>query len=78
MPNGIVRGNRKNITPLVLFEAISIGAADLISSDEKYLLVSDKLQELLDDPELKRLTTGATNSNKKLLQRINYVKEYLK
>ena len=78
LPNGIVRGNRKNITPLILFEAISIGVADLIASDQTDLLIADKLQKLLDDEDLQKLTTGATNSNKKLLQRINYVKEYLR
>jgi len=78
LPNGIVRGNRKNITPLILFEAISIGVADLIESNKTENILSTKLQELLDDPKLQKLTTGATNSNKKLLQRINYVKEYLK
>lgn len=78
LPDGIVRGNRKKATPLVLFEAISIGVADLIKSGESDLLVSNTLQGLLNDPKLTSLTTGATNSNKKLLERIDYVKRVLR
>lgn len=75
LPNGIVRGVRKNSTPLVLFEAISIGVADALL--EGVEINMDKLLVLLDDKELTKLTTGATNSRNKLLQRINYVKESL-
>lgn len=76
LPDGIVRGNRKNVTPLVLFEAISIGVADAIGSGIKINI--KKLNNLLDDENLKALTSGATNSKKKLNDRINYVKENLK
>lgn len=76
LPEGIVRGNRKNITPLVLYEAIAIGVADAL--DEGIQIKAKKLQDLLDDDELNKLTTGATNSRGKLNQRINYVKEKLK
>lgn len=72
LPEGIVRGNRKNITPLILYEAISIGVADALNEN---LNVGNDLLQLLDDDELKKLTTGATNSKSKLTQRINYVKE---
>ncbi|WP_045690120.1 DUF262 domain-containing protein [Hymenobacter sp. AT01-02] len=75
LPNGIVRGTRKNITPLVLYEAIVVGIADAINSKQK--IDASKLIPLLDDEELNRLTTGATNSRSKLTQRINYVKEKL-
>jgi len=74
LPDGIVRGNRKNTTPLILFEAISIGVADLFSDNKE--VDSAKLSLLLDDDELKKLTTGATNSRNKLNDRINYVKHY--
>ncbi len=76
LPEGIVRGNRKNITPLVLFEAISVGVADAL--DEGLQINGQKLQELLDDETLNKLTTGATNSRGKLYQRIDYVKERLR
>ncbi|PZR27322.1 MAG: DUF262 domain-containing protein [Citrobacter freundii] len=77
LPNGIVRGNRINITPLVLYEAISIGVADLVITNQANLITSAKLQNLLNDENLKRLTTGATNSRNKLNGRIDYVKSFI-
>ncbi|MFW3895959.1 DUF262 domain-containing protein [Pseudomonas bharatica] len=73
LPDGIVRSNRKNTTPLILFEAISIGVADALSSNKK--IDKTKLKALLDDKTLAALTTGATNSRKKLTDRIKYVKD---
>ncbi|MCK6609291.1 MAG: DUF262 domain-containing protein [Flavobacterium sp.] len=75
LPDGIVRGNRKNITPIVLYEAIAVGVADLLSQNKNIPKV--KLQKLLNDTELNKLTTGATNSRSKLYQRIDYVKNKL-
>lgn len=72
LPDGIVRGNRKNITPLILYEAIAIGVADLLSEGRN--INARGLKQLLDNEELARLTTGATNSKLKLNQRINFVK----
>lgn len=71
LPQGIVRSNRPNSTPLVLFEAISVGVADLLKSGGT--LDAYKLNQLLDDEDLKSLTTGATNSPPKLNQRIDLV-----
>lgn len=71
LPEGIVRGNRKNITPIVLFEAISVGTALALNSDEE--LNVECLAELLDDPELKKATTGATNSKNMLKKRLSIV-----
>jgi uncharacterized protein with ParB-like and HNH nuclease domain len=75
LPDGIVRGVRKNITPVVLYEAISVGCAKAIGSGENYY--PEKLEALLNDPEVKRCTTGATNSKKMVLKRINIVKDTL-
>lgn len=77
LPNGIVRGNRTNITPLILYEAISIGVADTIIQERQALVTTEKLQHLLNDAELRRLTTGATNSRAKVNDRISYVNNYL-
>ncbi|WP_082163932.1 DUF262 domain-containing protein [Methylophilus sp. TWE2] len=72
LPDGIVRGNRKNSTPLVLYEAISVGVADAIKSG---LDIDSKiLKSLLDNEDLRKLTTGATNSKLKLKERIDFVK----
>lgn len=73
LPNGIVRGKRKNITPLVLYEAITIGTADALDRGQK--IKKRTLVNLLDDENLNFLTTGATNSRSKLVARIDYVRE---
>jgi Protein of unknown function DUF262. len=75
LPDGIVRGARKNITPMVLFEAISVGSAKAIASDKECDFT--KLEALLNDIEIKKATTGATNSKKMVLKRINIVKDTL-
>lgn len=71
LPEGIVRRNRPNSTPLVLFEAVTIGVADIIKDNRQ--VDAAKLRNLLDDDGLKALTTGATNSSNKLIGRIKYV-----
>lgn len=75
LPQGIVRANRPNSTPLVLFEAVAVGVADLIKDGKA--VDQDKLRAILDDDGLKALTTGATNSQNKLAGRINYVAEHV-
>lgn len=74
LPQGIVRSNRPNSTPLVLFEAISVGVADILNAGGQ--LDAEKLEEILDNEQLKALTTGATNSPPKLHARINFVSEH--
>jgi uncharacterized protein with ParB-like and HNH nuclease domain len=75
LPDGIVRGTRKNITPVVLYEAISVGVAAAISDGRR--LKSASALRLLNDKELKILTTGATNAKKMVLDRIEYVSSRL-
>lgn len=75
LPDGIVRPTRKNTTPLILFEAISVGVADAIHAGLP--VRPAKLQALLNDKALATLTTGATNSRKKLTERIKYVKDHV-
>ncbi len=72
LPDGIVRGNRKNITPIVLYEAISVGTA--LALDTQQNLRLEQLNSLLNDPELKKATTGATNSKNMLKKRLEIVK----
>lgn len=73
LPGGIVRSNRPNSTPLVLFEAVTVGVADIIAAGKG--VDAKKLRQLLDDEGLKALTTGATNSLNKLVGRIDYIAE---
>jgi hypothetical protein len=54
-----------------LFEAVSVGVADILSSGKH--LNAAKLAKLLDDEQLKGFTTGATNSLPKLHARINFI-----
>ena len=73
LPTGVVRQKRPNSTPLVLFEAVAVGVADVIQSGRA--IDPQKLRAILDDEGLTALTTGATNSQVKLSGRINYVSE---
>lgn len=69
LPNGIKRGNRSN-TPVNLYEAIAVGAADAI--EEGYDIRASDVSAWINDEELKKLTSGATNSKVRLKSRIDY------
>ncbi|MDI9769547.1 DUF262 domain-containing protein [Pantoea dispersa] len=69
LPFGIKRGSRQ-LTPINLFEAISIGAADAIISGKN--VAASNVATWIDDKELTALTSGATNSRKRLVDRIKY------
>ncbi|MNW10460.1 hypothetical protein D3C71_2076880 [compost metagenome] len=58
---------------MILFEAIAIGVAEALDAGK--VIKPAKLRALLDNKELAVLTTGATNSRKKLNERIAYVKD---
>ena len=73
LPDGIVRSDRKNTTPLLLFEAVSVGVADVLHVGGVVNRVA--LKAILDNDELKKFTSGGTNSNPKLLRRIEIVRE---
>lgn len=69
LPNGIKRGNRTT-TPFNLFEALAIGAADAI--EEGIDIRGKNVSVWIDDDELTKLTSGATNSRPRLNSRISY------
>lgn len=69
LPNGIKRGNRKT-TPYNLFEAITIGAADVISKNGS--IAGTDVKRWIENQELTKLTSGATNSKPRLKARIAY------
>ena len=69
LPDGIKRGNRTN-TPINLFEAISVGAADAINGGIS--IQGKNVKTWINDKELTNLTSGATNSRKRLYNRIEY------
>ncbi len=73
LPNGVVRQDRPNTTPLALFECVLVAIADHVAAGRE--VNGPALRNVLDNGELKHLMTGATNSRPRLLARINFVKE---
>ena len=74
LPNGIVRGTRSN-TPLNLYEAIAVGAA--LTLQEGGQINEEELVEVMNSDELRRVTTGATNSRRMVNDRIHLVRANL-
>lgn len=71
-PSGITRG-QSSITAANLYEALSVGVA--LALKAKKAISITKLKKLANDPDLKKLTTGATNSRKMVLARIHFVRD---
>jgi uncharacterized protein with ParB-like and HNH nuclease domain len=67
LPKGITRKGR---TPLNLFEAVSVGAA--LAYKNKGKINTSGVKEWINDKELNGLTTGATNSQKRVAGRIGF------
>jgi len=67
LPNGIVRGTRTT-TPLNLYEAVAVGTALALTADPN-IPIRD-ISGVVGSDEMKRLTTGATNSRKMVVGRI--------
>lgn len=74
LPHGVARGNR-GATPVNLFEGIAVGVALALKSGKA--IKENKLPALLDDQELRKFTTGATNSRKSVVGRVEYVRDAL-
>ncbi len=74
LPGGIARGNR-SITPLNLFEAIAVGTGLALKVNKR--LQKGRLKGIMDSDDLRKLTTGATNSKKMVSGRILYVYDKL-
>lgn len=67
-PNGISRVTK--VTPVNLFEAVAVGAAKVLGKQSS--LSSKDLAKWVASPELKAMTTGATNSPKAVRGRIEF------
>jgi hypothetical protein len=74
LPNGVVRGTR-NQTPLNLYEAVVVGLGFALKSGQHVFI--ERLQDIMNSEDLRKLTTGATNSRKMVTGRINYVRDAL-
>lgn len=68
-PKGIKRGNRR-ITPANLYEAVAVGAAMAVS--EGVSVKNADVQQWIDDPELTKLTSEASNNRQRVHARINF------
>lgn len=71
LPNGINKG--RNNTPLNLYEAVSVGAARVFL--KKGFINTKNLAKWINDEELLKYTTGATNTKSYVLMRIEYCEE---
>lgn len=69
-PQGILRG-QASTTSAVLYEALAVGLAEVIRSGK--VVDTARLSNLVTDAMLRKLTTGATNSNRMLTGRIDHV-----
>ena len=70
LPDGIIRAQKK--TPFNLYEGIAAGAA--LAYKEKGKINTEGMLEWMKGAELKRFTTGATNSRTQVAGRIEYCK----
>ena len=73
LPDGIVRTPTRRITPINLFEGVSVGAALAIKKQKK--LVRKNVRRWIQSAELKRYTTGATNTRAMVVGRIEYCRD---
>lgn len=72
LPQGLTRGNTKT-TPYNLYEGVSVGAA--LAWKQSGTLDMRHIVSWLKEPELKRLTTGATNSRTMVEGRIEFCRD---
>lgn len=70
---GIVKSKTRKITSFILFEAVSVGAAEAILSGKNNICTKD-FYEWVKNGDLNKLITGATNSPTKVHSRIEFCK----
>lgn len=70
LSHGIVKSRTSTITSVVLFEAVSVGAAEALK--EKDSINISAFYDWVTDKDFNKLITGATNSKPKLLARIKF------
>jgi len=73
--SGNISRAQRSITPLNLFEGISVGAALALQQNSN--VVMSNLQNVMISEDLKKFTTAATNNRKMVSGRIDYVKNEL-
>ncbi|MHC1732805.1 MAG: DUF262 domain-containing protein [Bacteroidales bacterium] len=70
LPSGITRN--RSTTPTNLYEAVAVGAA--LAFKQNGRLITNDLDWIL-SPELRALTTGATNSRTKVVRRVEFCRD---
>ena len=73
LSKGIVRGQNRKITPINLFEGVSVGAA--LALQKKGELLGEGAEEWIGSEELRQYTTGATNNRSIVKKRIEYCRD---
>ena len=73
LPNGIVRSPTRKITPLNLFEGVSVGAAIAIKKRGK--ISRTGARRWLQSDELRSMTTGPTNNRAMVVGRIEFCRD---
>ncbi|MEC4742313.1 DUF262 domain-containing protein [Limosilactobacillus sp. c10Ua_36] len=70
--------NSRNQTPRVRFEAISVGTNLALKENSHLNIKEQDIKILIENQEFKKLTTSdGSNSRKRVIQRIEFVKNYL-
>ena len=70
LTHGMVKSRTSTITSVVLFEAVSVGAAEVLQ--KKGSINISSFYDWVTDKDFNKLITGATNSKPKLLARIEF------
>jgi Protein of unknown function DUF262 len=73
LPNGIVRGPGRKLTPLNLFEGVSVGAA--LAMKQRSTIKAASASRWIQSEELRRLTTGPTNNRAMVVGRIEFCRD---
>lgn len=73
VPDGLRRPHRRGNTSLILFEAVSVGAA--LAFKESGTLDCENMNDWLGNEELTKNTTGATNNQKAVRARIEFCRD---
>lgn len=69
---GIVKTKTRSVTSIILFEAVSVGAAEAIR--EKGKINIENFYKWVANKEFNKLITGATNTKSRVIERIEYCK----
>ena len=73
VPNGIARSPTRKLTPLNLFEAVTVGAALALKQRSRIKVTG--VSRWLRSAELRALTTGATNNRTMVIGRIEFCRD---